>query len=127
MEKKLEKITKILSETEDLKEAITLACGALATVIAQGDPKLDSEAFDFVIYSLKKLIPAYREKIAEQESKKDEIFKNLKRDLMDENISIEEIADKYCTFGNDELRQHTIDELRKMRISGRIGNEKVLL
>lgn len=121
MEKKLGKITKILSETEDLKEAITLACGALATVIAQGDPKFDSEAFEFVIDSLKKLIPAYREEMAEQES----IFKNLNRDLMDENISIEEIADKYCTFGNDELRQHTIDELRKMRISGRIGNEKV--
>lgn len=127
MEKNLKKITKILSETEDLKEAMTLACGALATVIAQGDPKLDSVAFDFVIYSLKKLIPAYREKIAEQESKKDEIFKNLKRDLVDENISAEEIVDKYCTFDNDELRQHTIDELRKMRISGRIGNEKVLL
>lgn len=127
MEKNLKKITKILSETENLKEAMTLACGALATVIAQGDPKLDSVAFDFVIYSLKKLIPAYREKIAEQESKKDEIFKNLNRELMDENISIEEIVDKYCTFGNDELRQHTIEELRKMRISGRIGNEKVLL
>lgn len=127
MEKNLKKITKILSETENLKEAMTLACGALATVIAQGDPKLDSVAFDFVIYSLKKLIPAYREKIAEQESKKDEIFKNLSRELMDENISIEEIVDKYCTFGNDELRQHTIEELRKMRISGRIGNEKVLL
>lgn len=127
MEKNLKKITKILSETEDLKEAITLACGALATVIAQGDPKFDSEAFEFVIDSLKKLIPAYREEMAEQESKKDEIFKNLNRDLMDENISIEEIADKYCTFGNDELRQHTIDELRKMRISGRICNEKVLL
>lgn len=106
---------------------MTLACGTLATVIAQGDPKLDSVAFDFVIYSLKKLIPAYREKISEQESKKDEIFKNLNRELMDENISIEEIADKYCTFGNDELRQHTIEELRKMRISGRIGNEKVFL
>lgn len=126
MEKNLKKITKILSETENLKEAMTLACDALATVIAQGDPKLDSVAFDFVIYSLKKLIPAYREKIAEQESKKDEIFKNLNRDLMDENISIEEIVDKYCTFGNDELRQNMIDELRKMRISGRIGNEKVL-
>ena len=126
MEKNLKQITKILSETENLKEAMTLACGALATVIAQVDPKLDSVAFDFVIYSLKKLIPAYRENIAEQESKKDEIFKNLNRELMDENISIEEIADKYCTFGNDELRQHTIDELRKMRISGRIGNEKVL-
>ena len=122
MEKKLEKITKILSETEDLKEAMTLACGALATVIAQGDPKLDSEAFEFVIDSLKKLIPAYREEMTVQES----IFKNLNRDLMDDNISIEEIADKYCTFGNDELRQHTIEELRKMRISGRIGNEKVL-
>lgn len=126
MEKNLKKITKILSETENLNEAMTLACGALATVIAQGDPKLDSVAFEFIIDSLKKLIPAYREEMAEQESKKDEIFKNLKRDLMDENISIEEIADKYCTFGNDELRQHTIDELRKMRISGRIGNEKVL-
>lgn len=123
MEKNLKKITKILSETEDLKEAMTLACGALATVIAQGDPKLDSVAFDFVIDSLKKLVPAYREEMAVQES----IFKNLKRDLMDENISIDEIVDKYCTFGNDELRQHTIEELRKMRISGRIGNEKVLL
>ena len=127
MENKLEKITKILSETEDLKEAITLSCGALATVIAQGDPKFDSEAFEFVIDLLKKLIPAYREEMVEQESKKDEIFKNLNRDLMDENISIEEIADKYCTFGNDELRQNMIDELRKMRISGRICNEKVLL
>ena len=127
MENKLEKITKILSETEDLKEAITLSCGALATVIAQGDPKFDSEAFEFVIDLLKKLIPAYREEMVEQESKKDEIFKNLNRDLMDENISIEKIADKYCTFGNDELRQNMIDELRKMRISGRICNEKVLL
>lgn len=117
MENKLKKITKILSDTEDLKEAMTLACGALATVIAQVDPKLDSEAFEFVIDSLKKLIPEYREKMAEQESKKDEIIKNLNRDLMDENISVEEIADKYCTFGNDKLRQHTIEELREMRIS----------
>ena len=117
MENKLEKITKILSDTEDLKEAMTLACGALATVIAQVDPKLDSETFEYVIDSIKKLIPAYREEMAEQESKKDEILENLNRDLMDENISIEEIADKYCTFGNDELRQNTIDELREMRIS----------
>jgi hypothetical protein len=117
MEKKLERIEDILLETEDFKEAMILACGALAKVLAQGDPKLDSEALEFVIDSLKKLIPAYREEMAEQESKKDEIFKNLNRDLMDENISIEEIADKYCTFGNDELRQHTIEELREMRIS----------
>lgn len=117
MVKKLKKITKILSETEDIKEAITLACGALATVIAQGDPKLDSEAFEFVIDSLKKLIPAYREYMAEQELNKDEIIKNLNRELMDENISIEEIADKYCTFGNDELRQLTIDALREIRTS----------
>ena len=117
MEKKLERIEDILLETEDLKEAMTLACGALATVIAQGDPKLDREAFEFVIDLIKKLIPEYREKLAEQESKKDGIINNLNRDLVDENISIEEIVDKYCTFDNDELRQHTIERLREMRIS----------
>lgn len=117
MEKKLDKITDILCETEDLKEAITLCCGALATVIAQCNPELDREAFDFVIESLKKLIPEYRKEMEEQESKKNELLENLNRDLMNPDISIEEIADKYCTFGNDELRETTIEQLRKMRIS----------
>lgn len=60
MEEKLYRITGILRETENLTEVLMLACGALATVIAQGDPKLDREAFDFVIGSLNELIPEYR-------------------------------------------------------------------
>lgn len=118
MEKKLDKITDILCETEDLAEAITLCCGALATVIAQGDPELDCEAFDFVIETLKKLIPANRKEMEELESKKNELLENISRDLMNPDISIEEIADKYFTFGNDELRQSAIDNLRLMRIEG---------
>ena len=31
-------------------------------------------------------------------------------------INIEEIADKYCTFDNDELRKSAIEKLRLMRI-----------
>ena len=112
----LDKMTDALSECSDLKQAMEVACMALASVIAQGNAELDREAFDYTIESLKALIPEWRKKYEESETEQEQLIKKLNTDLMNPDISIEEIADKYCTFGSDELRQSTIVKLRLMRI-----------
>lgn len=112
----LDKITDALSECSDLKQAMEVACMALASVIAQGNAELDREAFEYTIESLKALIPEWRKKYEESETEQEQLIKKLNADLMNPDIPIEEIADKYCTFGNDELRQSTIEKLRLMRI-----------
>lgn len=110
------KMTDALSECSDLKQAMEVACMALASVIAQGNAELDREAFDYTIESLKALIPEWRKMYEESETEQERLARKLSADLMNPDIPIEEIADKYCTFGNDELRQSTIDKLRLMRI-----------
>lgn len=112
----LDKITDALSECSDLKQAMEVACMALASVIAQGNAELDREAFEYTIESLKALIPEWRKKYEESETKQEQLIQKLNADLMNPDIPIEEIADKYCTFGSDELRQSTIDKLRLIRI-----------
>ena len=112
----LDKMTDALSECSDLKQAMEVACMALASVIAQGNAELDREAFDYTIESLKALIPEWRKKYEESETEQEQLIKKLNADLMNPDIPIEEIADKYCTFGSDELRQSTIEKLRLMRI-----------
>lgn len=112
----LDKITDALSECSDLKQAMEVACMALASVIAQGNAELDREAFEYTIESLKALIPEWRKKYEESETTQQEIIDNVNRDLMNPDIPIEEIADKYCTFSSEELRQSTIEKLRLMRI-----------
>ena len=112
----LDKMTDALSECSDLKQAMEVACMALASVIAQGNAKLDREAFEYTIESLKALIPEWRKKYEESETEQEQLIRKLNADLMNPDIPIEEIADKYCTFGNDELRQSTIEKLRLMRI-----------
>lgn len=82
MKEKLDRISDILRETENLTEALVLACDALATVIAQGDPKVDREAFDFVIGSLNELIPEYRKEMERQDKENQEIIDNLNHNLM---------------------------------------------
>lgn len=112
----LNKITDALSKCSNLKQAMQVACMALASVIAQGDAEHDREAFEYTIESLKALIPEWRKKYEESKTEQEQLIQNINADLMNPNIPIEEIADKYCTFGNDELRQSTIDKLRLMRI-----------
>lgn len=112
----LDKMTDALSECSDLKQAMQVACMALASVIAQGDAELDREAFEYTIESLKALIPEWRKKYEESKTEQGQLIQNINADLMNPDIPIEEIVDKYCTFGNDELRQSAIDKLRLMRI-----------
>ena len=112
----LDKMTDALSECSDLKQAMEVACMALASVIAQGNAELDREAFEYTIESLKALIPEWRKKYEESETEQEQLIQKLNADLMNPDIPIEEIADKYCTFGSDELRQSTIDKLRLMCI-----------
>ena len=112
----LDKMTDALSECSDLKQAMQVACMALASVIAQGDAELDREAYEYTIESLTALIPEWRKKYEESKTEQEQLIQNINADLMNPNIPIEEIADKYCTFGSDELRQSTIDKLRLMRI-----------
>ena len=120
----LDKMTDALSECSDLKQAMEVACMALASVIAQGNAELDREAFEYTIESLKALIPEWRKKYEESETEQEQLIQKLNADLMNPDIPIEEIADKYCTFGSDELRQSTIDKLRLMRIERLEQTEK---
>lgn len=120
----LDKMTDALSECSDLKQAMEVACMALASVIAQGNAELDREAFEYTIELLKALIPEWRKKYEESETEQEQLIEKLNADLMNPDIPIEEIADKYCTFGNDELRQSTIDKLRLMRIERLEQTEK---
>ena len=117
-------MTDALSECSNLKQAMEVACMALASVIAQGNAELDREAFDYTIESLKALIPEWRKKYEESETEQEQLIEKLNADLMNPDIPIEEIADKYCTFGSDELRQSTIDKLRLMRIERLEQTEK---
>lgn len=112
----LEKMTDALSECSDLKQAMEMACMALASVIAQGEAKLDREAFEYTIESLKALIPEWRKKYEESETEQEQLLEKLNANLMNPDIPIEEIVDKYCTFGNEALRKTTIEKLRLMRI-----------
>lgn len=112
----IDKITDALIECSDLKQAMEVTCTALASVIAQGDAEFDREAFEYTIETLKALVPEWRKTYEERKTELEQFFQKLNADLMNPDIPIEQIADKYCTYGSDELRQSIIDKLRLMRV-----------
>lgn len=111
-----DKIMDALSESYNLKRAMEVACTALASVIAQGDAELDREAIEYNIELLKTLVHEWRKKYEESKTEQVQLIQKINADLMNPDIPIEQIVDKYCTFGSDELRQSTIDELRLLRV-----------